>query len=421
MKETTYLDPNFYMVSDIMNYTIRGEVDLKEPVDGTILQNAVNTAMKRFPYFSVRVVRQGEELVTEQNPLPHNIIHSDQKITLGTDEVNYHLAVISYYENRIFFNFSHSITDGVGRAPLTKSVLYYYLREKYPQDDISAEGIYLADDPLFADECGEPMPREEILKAEPTYYRPVGDAFHLADENSICNRSLTEFRFRLNEEQFMLLNKSNDSSPSVLASALLTKVIWKLHPDNRKDVVTGLALNMRPGLGNKHSCHPLVTTLTLTCKESMKHFDLSTLCTCLRGMVILQGQEENVQYICKTMIKGFDALKEIPTLEGKQAACSDALSVERSPTCCVSYVGKNQLGSISPYVTAMYTSVDALTEGCIVIEITSADGYFYFTFEQDFPTDAYYREFTGMIEEYGVTVEHLDQGPMKAPAIKLPV
>ena len=421
MKETNYLDPNFYVVSDSMNYTIRGEVVLKESVDGTILQRAVNTAMKRFPYFSLRIVRQGEEFVTEPNPLPHVILHTDQRITLGTSEVNYHIVVISYYAKSIFFNFSHSITDGAGRAPLTKSVLYYYLREKYPQDDISTDGIYLADDPLFADEDGSPMPREEILKAEPVFYRPVPDAFHLAEGNIIKDRGLHEFRFRVDEEQLMLLNRSNDSSPSVLATALLTKVIWEMHPDNRKDIVTGLGYNMRPGLGNEHSHLPLVTTITLPCRESMKHFELSKLCTCLRGMVILQSQEENTRYIYKTMIQGFEMIKNIPTLEGKQAACAESLSMHSSPTCFVSYVGKNQLGSVSPYVTAMYTSVDALTEGCIVIEISSADRYFYCTLEQDFSTDVYYRAFTKMIEEYGVTVEHLDHGPVRAPVIELPV
>lgn len=419
MKETTYLDPNFYVVSDTMNYTIRGEVVLREAVDGDILQRAVNTAMKRFPYFSLRIVRQGEELIAEPNDLPNVILHTDEKITLGTAEVNYHIAVISYFENSIFFNFSHSITDGAGRAPLTKSVLYYYLREKYPGDDISSEGIYLAGDPMFPDEVGTPMPREEILKAEPTYFRPVGDAFHLADGGIIKDRGHKEFRFRVDEKKFMVLNKSNDSSPSVLATAMLTKVIWKLHPENKKDIVTGLGFNMRPGLGNKHSYLPLVTTLTLPCRESMKDFDLSTTCTCLRGMVILQSQAENVQYMYKNMIIGSEAIKGIPTLEGKQAACKAALAKENSPTCFVSYVGRDQLGSVSPYVTAMYTSVDALTEGCIVIEISSGDGYFYFTFEQDFSTDIYFKEFTNMIEEYGVNVEYLGSGPVKAPALDL--
>ena len=103
MKETTYLDPNFYVVSDIMNYTIRGEVVLREAVDGTMLQKAVETAMKRFPYFCLRIVKQGEELVAEPNPLPHKVLHTDEKLTLGTEEVNYHIAVVSYFGNSIFF------------------------------------------------------------------------------------------------------------------------------------------------------------------------------------------------------------------------------------------------------------------------------------------------------------------------------
>ena len=420
MKNTTYLDPNFYILSEKMNYTIRGEVDLGEAVDGDILQRAFDTAIKRFPYFSVRVVRQGEELVIEDNPLPHIILNTDDRITIGSKEVNYHIVVLSYFENKIFFNLSHCITDGAGRAPLTKSVLYYYLKEKHPEAEFDHEGIYLADDQLFPDEDGSPLPEEEIMKAAPTYYRPVGEAFHLSEGHYIKDDHQMEFRFRVDEKQFMALNKSNDASPSVLASAFLTKTTWKLHPENKKNIVTGIGFNMRPGLDNKHSHLPLVTTINLICPDKMRDFDLLELCTCLRGMVILQSQEENVRYIYKTVIECFNTVKSIPTLEGKRELFAKALSPEFGPTFFVSYVGKSEMGCLAPYIKAMYTTVDADPEGSIVIEITSADGYFYFTFMQGFSTDIYFREFMNQIEEHGVPVEYLGCGPILAAKIQLP-
>ena len=42
---------NFYAISERMHYTIRGEVDLIEDIDGECLQTAVDTAFQRFPYF----------------------------------------------------------------------------------------------------------------------------------------------------------------------------------------------------------------------------------------------------------------------------------------------------------------------------------------------------------------------------------
>ena len=300
--DTKYLDPNFYVISDKLSFTIRGEVDLAEPVDGDILQRAVETAMQRFPYFSIRIVRKDEELDVEPNPLPHIVLHTSDAVTLGSPEVNYHLVVISYDQNKVFFNVSHCITDGAGRAPLTKSVLYYYLREKYPDEQVEDEGIYLADTSLFPDEDSLAVPEDEIMKAEPTYYRKPGPSYKLPEGGDISDNRQTEYRFRVDEKQFMAVNKSNDASPSVLVSALLTRAVWNLHPDVKENIVTNLCLNMRPGLNNKHNYHPLFTAIPLICPEQMKAFTLEELCTSLRGMVILQSQEENVRYILKTMI-----------------------------------------------------------------------------------------------------------------------
>ena len=420
---TKYLNPNFYVVSERLSFTIRGEVDLREPVDGDILQKAVNTAMKRFPYFSVRVVRKGGELLVEPNPLPHLVFHTAGAITLGSADVNYHLVVICYDQEKIFFHVSHCITDGAGRSPLTKAVLYYYLREKYPEDDIESEGIYLADSALYPVEEGLSVSLDEIMKAQPTYYRKPGPAFKLSEGHYITDNKQTEYRFRVDEKKFMAVNKMKDASPSVLVSALLTRVAWKLHPDTRKNIVTNLCMNMRPGLDNQHNYHPLFTCIPLICPEQMRTFDLEELCTSLRGMVILQSQEENVRYILKTMTEVFTFIQNTPGLEEKKRIFSKALFEENgtlSTTFVASYVGKNQMGCLSPYITEMFTTVDAIPEGGIIVEITSADGYFYFTFMQDFSTDVYYQEFTDQLEELGITVDHLGCGPILAAKMQLP-
>ena len=421
--DTTYLDPNFYVISDKLSFTIRGEVDLAEPVDGDILQRAVDTAMQRFPYFSIRIIRRDEDLVVEPNPLPHNVLHTSDAVTLGSPEVNYHLVVISYDQSKVFFNVSHCITDGAGRAPLTKSVLYYYLREKYPDEQIEEEGIYLADTALFPDEDSLAVTEDEIMEAQPTYYRKPGPSYKLPEGGDISDDRQTEYRFRIDEKQFMAVNKSNDASPSVLVSALLTRAVWNLHPECKKNVVTNLCLNMRPGLDNKHNYHPLFTAIPLICPEQMKAFSLEELCTSLRGMVILQSQDENVRYILKTMIEGASLIRSIPSLEEKKKIISSAMYEENgsfSTTFIASYVGKNQMGSLSPFIKEMYTTVDAIPTGGIIVEVTSADGYFYFTFMQDFSDDIYFREFKRELEELGVPMEYLGCGPIMAPKIQLP-
>ena len=65
-----YYDPIFYLSSEKMPFNIRLKVIFKDDVDAAILNNAVNTSLKRYPYFKMRVVKDGESYVTVDNDLP---------------------------------------------------------------------------------------------------------------------------------------------------------------------------------------------------------------------------------------------------------------------------------------------------------------------------------------------------------------
>lgn len=423
MGKKNYPEPNFYIISDKVHYTIRGEVELEEMIDGGCLQKAVDTAFIRYPYFSVQLVVKGDSWNLDPNPRPHNILHTPDKITLGTEDVNYHLVVISYYENRVFFNVSHSITDGAGRAPLTKSVLYYYLTYRYPDRKLDPEGIYLTTEEAFEDERILPVPEGGIMDMDPSWFKKTGKAFKLSEKQVVKDHEQTEYRFRMEEKEFMKFNKSVDASPSILVSALLAEMAWKMHPEIEEDIVINLCMNMRPGLKNKHSHLPLFTTIPLTCPSNMKDFELGKICTCMRGMVLLQSQDENVEYIFEKTQEEMKELHSIPSMKERQELLSQAVFQEGgilSSTFISSYVGRVNLGSLTPYIKAMYTTVDAIPEGGAIVEITTAGGYFYFTFMQDFSTDAYVTEFSKLFEKHGVTVEMLGSGPILAPDIQLP-
>ena len=107
MNLASWTDTNFYLVSDKIQYTILGEVELYDAIDPDILQHAVVKAFPRFPYFNIRLIIKNGEYMTIPNIRPHNVVCSQGPLMLGSEELNYHLAAVSYYENRIFFHFSH--------------------------------------------------------------------------------------------------------------------------------------------------------------------------------------------------------------------------------------------------------------------------------------------------------------------------
>ena len=63
-----------------MPFGIRIEVMPKYKIDGSVLEYAVNTAIKRYPYFAVKIEKCGGELITVKNDLPiEEIIFSQRR------------------------------------------------------------------------------------------------------------------------------------------------------------------------------------------------------------------------------------------------------------------------------------------------------------------------------------------------------
>ena len=422
MTKTTYFDPNFYFVSDRLSYTIRGEVDLNEDIDGAVLQHAVDRAFLRFPYFSVKLVKDENKLVLKKNTLPHIVVEGDEQIILGSEDVNYHLVVVSFSDNKIFFNVSHCITDGIGRAPFTKSVLYYYITEKYGVE-LDDEGIYLAGSELFDDEEGEPIRDDEVMEAEATYFKKIGQAYKLTQGQLVKDNRQTEYRFCVPEKEFMALNRELNATPNSLASALLAQVAWELNDDIDKNIVVNLCFNLRPGLNNKHNHRFLLSCMPLAYEPDMKDMDLQNICRYSRELINFQKHDENARFICKNNKRVFDKIQKIKSLETKQKVMRASVYGNEgflSTTFLASYIGKNNLGSLSPYVKAMFTSVDSIPEGGIAVEITSADGFFFFSFIQDFTADVYVNAFINKLKEHGIEVTKLGKGAVMTPKIELP-
>ena len=117
-----------YKVNDLMyaaggdiKNTIRTDITFTEPVDKEALVYAANEAVKRFPYFSVRLVRRGEEYVLEHNSKPFVVSCGSVGAPLGSAENNHHLFSVTYENDTIFIHTSHFITDGNGKFPFIRT------------------------------------------------------------------------------------------------------------------------------------------------------------------------------------------------------------------------------------------------------------------------------------------------------------
>lgn len=130
---TEIMKPDTYLLYEsrpnaLSNTNIRFALELTEDINGEILSEAANEAIRRYPYFSVRIKIRNGSYIFIPNTLPVVVMKTKTpSAPLGSKEVNYHLNYIDYTDDTIYFNISHSITDAAGYIPFIKSVLYQYL------------------------------------------------------------------------------------------------------------------------------------------------------------------------------------------------------------------------------------------------------------------------------------------------------
>ena len=129
-------NPDMYLLYEYMDklpFTVRFKVQLDAPVDAEMLNKSAQEAIKRFPYFSVEVgLDEGQNYTLTHNDKPIAVLpEKDERLVLGSDEVNRHLVALTYKDDCVWFNFSHSICGSFGGMFWLKTTLYQYMIKKY--------------------------------------------------------------------------------------------------------------------------------------------------------------------------------------------------------------------------------------------------------------------------------------------------
>ncbi len=415
-----YYDPMFYICSDKMPFGIRIETNLKYEINGEILEYAVNRAIKRYPYFSVKTEEKDGNLITVPNNLPIKVFKGTLEFPLGSKEVNGHILALSYSGNTINFYITHVITDGNGFTPFMKTVLYVYLC-KYLNTELSNEGIRRPDDPLLPDETGNPYPEELMEKAEPFYNVPNKDFFRITDGGYVTDEIRTSYNFRAKMSDVMKFSHENDASPCALFSSIMAKAIRSVHPDETKDIVSAVSFNLRPGLGNRNSYRMLCNAIMIRYPKRLDNAPVSKICTCTRGSITLQSQAENVLYYAQKKKEQLEEFLKISDIKTKKEILSKtALKDSTDNTFSVSYVGAVDYGSLQEHIESVRYFTDGSTYRTLFTEISSFNEWFYITLLQGFSNDVYYKALLNELKQNDIEYEEDGSVPLGTPDIELP-
>ena len=119
-----------------MSNVYRVSVVLKEDIDGTALQLALEKVLPHFDIFKMTMKNGLFWHYFEENkrPAPRVVEESEYPcLFINQYENNHYHFRMSYYKNRINLEVFHAITDGNGALNFLKEITYQYIRLKHPE------------------------------------------------------------------------------------------------------------------------------------------------------------------------------------------------------------------------------------------------------------------------------------------------
>jgi NRPS condensation-like uncharacterized protein len=220
--------------------------ELKDEIDSEILQEALNKTILLFPFYR-SVLRRGvfwyyfEDTdimpeVEEENKPPCGMLYYPNRKNL--------LFEVTYYKNRINLEVFHSLTDGIGALGFLKTLLYYYITNRYSKDfgtklpvlDYDASLSQRMDDSFLKHYTDKRIPkRVKITKA-----------YHIQGRRSIDNR-IKVIEGLMPVKEVLDLARRNNTTLTVYLVALFIKSIYKEMParSRRYPVTLSVPVNLR--------------------------------------------------------------------------------------------------------------------------------------------------------------------------------
>ena len=88
--------PLVYAANECFKNTIRFAVEFFDDIDLEALRFAVCQVQRRYPYFSVRIEKEGEEFVLAENDQPFVIAAGEKPVCLNSAASNDHLLAFAW-------------------------------------------------------------------------------------------------------------------------------------------------------------------------------------------------------------------------------------------------------------------------------------------------------------------------------------
>lgn len=428
MKQIKY-SPDTYLLYGVAKppypcYPVRVRVTMNDDVKGDVLNGAVQRAIKRYPYYAVRVtVDDDGGYVLKPNSRPIYVGPTQAKtLALGSEAVNRHLVFVDYEGCDIYFNIHHTLTGGIGLVELIKTTLYEYMSEAY-SIRLPADDIRMADSPLLDGETDYPDINRLSQQYAPKSYRG-GDGYSMnADymEAYMNPKNAGDFYFTIDIPKASLMDycKRVGGSPTSVLTVLMTKMMYRVLPEDADGVVAGIIYNFRDEVGCPVTYRDMVHSIYVPFSRQQASLRVQELNTLTRQAMREQARPEYGLAELQRITTDYLHTDELPTLAEKQQynmQHSRYVSCPRA-TFGISYFGRQlSWGALTAYISAVHS----ISEGHLMLEMIPVGNKFCISFYQVLSSQKYIGAFIALLAQEGLVCEL--SGPLmkNLPGVELP-
>lgn len=379
------------------DYTGRLSLRLRDPIDPEMLKEALMKTQKRFPYFSVRLCKGEKGFYYEDNPLPVALLHTADRIHLGSRESNDHCWALCWMDDWIHLDFFHGLTDGDGMYQVLSTLLYYYCAQRYGTGEIP--GIRTLEKPVLPEETLDPQDSLQAPEPDGQATTVWKDAFTLETDGSLTLSAPTLWDVEIPEEAFLQFTSANDASPGTMVSLLFARAIDALYPDRDKEIISAYVINARPMLHAAQSSHNCLSSALFEYSDRIKAMPLQRQCTVYRGKTFLQSDDE---IVTRGMAASAGAMRQaaqtVPGAEGKKDIFGQMfLGGEGKISFLVSYTGKWKYPELGNYILEFWQHPPNTFS--LMVEIAAAGGKIFLSIQQRFQEDCVREAFLQELSE----------------------
>ena len=398
--------------------TVRIILQMRDDVDGHLLEEAVAAAQTRYPYLCVKLGVEcdadgSEHYVYHDNPLPWKVTNSRQPVCLCSEEANEHLMAFAWWNDCVALDFFHALIDGTAAYRILRTLFYEYCRRRY-DNELDPAGVWVAGDIIDEAEWTDPATLQRPASIHPHQLPERPPVINLATDAVVPLADKKEVvQIRISEEQMMKRVRACGATPTSFLSLLLARAIARLHPESAPLAPTvTVAVDLRHTLGTDAAHHSQVGGLFLSFGQDIQGENFEAQVAAFRKMVKEQTYPDNLlDYFWQTQGR-MDRVEALPTLEARYQAFAPTNQLSQQyGSCMFSYVGKASLGASERYVKEMRTETDSAY--MIVVEVSAAAGVFSISFMQRFTTDVYLDSFLDELRQQGLTCEIADRHPLQ--------